>query len=88
MADNNKQITHAIRVAIKGNTTEFKKEIFYLIGNTTLRSLNLKSNLISGIVSIEGAHAMGSTTFKAFSNASRGDVVCAGLCIIATTSKI
>lgn len=85
--ERNEQIANAIQAAIEGNTTEFGKDISYLIGNTTLKSLNMKSNIISGIASAEGARAMGTTTFKAFADASRGDVACTGLCIIATTCE-
>ena len=69
---------------IKGNTTEFKKEISYLISNTTLKSLNLKSNIIRVIASNKSDRTIGMTTFKAILDVSRGDVVCTGLCIIAT----
>ena len=87
MSDKNEQIARTIQLAIEGNTTEFRKKISYLVGNTTLKSLNLKSNTISGIASAEGARAIGTTTFKAVSDASRGDVVCTGLCLVATTCE-
>ena len=58
MSVNNEEISHAIQLAIEGNTTQFGKEISYLVGNTTLKSLNPKSNIISGIASAEGAYAI------------------------------
>lgn len=87
MSDNNEKISRAIQLAVQGNTNEFGKEISYLIGNTTLKSLNLKSNVISGIASAEGARSIGTTTFKAVLDAGRGDVVCSGLCILATSCE-
>lgn len=91
MFNENEKAARAIQLAVEGNSTEFAKEISYLVGNATLRGMNLKSDLIQPIIaasaSAEGARALGTTAFKAVSDASQGDKICTGLCIVASVCE-
>ena len=81
----------AIQAAVEGDATEFSKKISYLVGNATLRSLNIKEEIVEKVVgggaTLQGCYSIGSTAWKTVEDISRGDKVCAGLCILATTCE-
>ena len=88
MNTENESVARAIQAAVEGNATEVSKEISYLVGNATLKSLNFKSDFLNPLISTgatwQGCYSIGTTAWKTAEDISRGDKVCAGLCIVAT----
>lgn len=70
------------------------EESAYAAGNTTEKLVNIASNLgdtvdrgTELVGGGEAAAALGRTIFKTTKDISRGDTVCTGLCLVATTCE-
>jgi hypothetical protein len=83
MEPNPEEIARLIQEAVESNSTELSKRISYLIGNATLRTLNVKEELAQNIIgcggTLQGCHSMGRTVWKTVEDFRRGDKLCTGL---------
>ena len=86
MTSTNEEIARAVQVAIEQEMQGFS----YKVGNATLKALQVKETaetLGNGAAAIESGYSMGKTTFGAAEDISRGDKLCTGLCLLATTCE-
>lgn len=69
----------AIQAAVEGDTMEFSKKISYIVGNATLKSLNVKEEIVGKVIgggaTLQGCYSIGSTAWKTVEDISRGDKV-------------
>jgi len=91
MQNKNEEAARAIQAAVEGNATEFSKEVSYLVGNATLRTLNIKEEFvgkaIGGGATLQAGYSIGTTAWKTVEDLSRNDKLCTGLCLVATTCE-
>jgi hypothetical protein len=91
MADKNEEAARAIQAAVEGNATEFSKEMSYLVGNATLRTLNIKEEFVGKVIgggaTLQAGYSIGTTAWKTVEDLSRSDKLCTGLCLVATTCE-
>lgn len=77
------EIARAVQVAVQNEMTNFS----YKVGNATLKALEVKETtetIGNGVAAIQSGWSAGATAFGAVEDASRGDKLCTGLCLLAT----
>ena len=82
------ELARLIQEAIELDSTEISKKIYYMIGNTALRTLSIKEEFAQNVIgcggTLQGCYSMGTTVWKTVGDFSRGDKLCTGLCVVAT----
>jgi len=62
-----------------------------LVGNATLRTLNIKEELVGKVVgggaTLQAGYSIGTTAWKTVEDITRNDKLCTGLCLVATTCE-
>ena len=91
MKADSEELARLIQEAVESDSTELSKKLSYLIGNATLRTLNVKEELAQNIIgcggTFQGCYSIGTTVWKTVEDFSRGDKLWTGLCIVATTCE-
>jgi hypothetical protein len=85
------ELARLIQEGVELDSTELSKKISYMIGNATLRSLNIKEEFAQNVIgcggTLQGCYSMGTTVWKTVEDISRGDKLCTGLCIVSTACE-
>lgn len=80
------EIAKAVQVALEEEMRGFS----YKVGNATLKALEVKESaeiVSNGILAIQSGYSAGKTAFGAAEDLARGDKLCTGLCVVATTCE-
>jgi hypothetical protein len=85
------QIAGAVQLAIEKNGGKMAEDLSYGLGNVPLATLQLQELALHGIECgsiLQSSQTLGSTVFKTVEDFTRGDKLCCGLCIVATTCEV